>query len=67
MQYHVEIEPDTVDNWGSVPAYRRALEATLGPEALPGLKVDAEMAMAGLMDNAERLYRNFRQAISIGG
>ena len=30
MQYHVEIEPETVDNWGAVPAYRDALEKTLG-------------------------------------
>ena len=34
MQYHVEIEPDTVDNWGAVPAYAEALSSTLGDEAL---------------------------------
>ena len=36
MQYHVEVEPDTVTNWGDVPAYRTALESTLGPTALVG-------------------------------
>ena len=25
MQYHVEVEPDTIDNWGGVPEYRTAL------------------------------------------
>ena len=30
MQYHVEVEADTVSNWGEVPAYREALLATLG-------------------------------------
>ena len=26
MQYHVEIESDTVDNWGAIPAYAEALD-----------------------------------------
>lgn len=64
MQYHVEIEPETVDNWGAVPAYRHALENTLGPEALTRLKADADANMRDLTDNARTLYRNFRQALS---
>ena len=30
MQYHVEIESDTVENWGAIPAYAEALINTLG-------------------------------------
>ena len=67
MQYHVEIEPETVDNWAAVPAYRQALETTLGEEALPRLKNDADAKMAGFVDNAEKLYRNFRAAARLGG
>jgi GMP synthase-like glutamine amidotransferase len=64
MQYHVEIEPETVDNWGAVPAYRQALETTLGAQALPQLKKDADANLRDLTDNAEKLYRNFRRSIS---
>jgi GMP synthase-like glutamine amidotransferase len=63
MQYHVEIEPETVDNWGAVPAYRKALETTLGAEALSRLKAEADTAMDGFLGNAEKLYRNFRNAV----
>lgn len=62
MQYHVEIEPETVENWGAVPAYRQAMEKTLGTEALPRLKAEADAAMAGFLGNAEKLYRNFMHA-----
>jgi GMP synthase-like glutamine amidotransferase len=63
MQYHVEIEPETVDNWGAVPAYRRALETTLGKDALSTLKAEADAAMPGFLGNAEKLYRNFTRAV----
>jgi GMP synthase-like glutamine amidotransferase len=63
MQYHVEVEPDTVDNWSAVPAYRHALETTLGASALTNLKRDAAASMAGFTANAEKLYRNFRRAL----
>jgi GMP synthase-like glutamine amidotransferase len=64
MQYHVEIEPETVDNWGAIPAYRCALEDTLGQRALGQLKADADANMHDLTENARKLYRNFRQALA---
>ena len=64
MQYHVEIEPETVDNWGAVPTYRQALETTLGGDALPKLKAEADAAMEESLGNAEKLYRNFRRALA---
>jgi GMP synthase-like glutamine amidotransferase len=64
VQYHVEIEPDTVTNWGAVPAYRQALEATLGTDALSRLEVAAGANMKDCNGNAESLYRNFMAAIS---
>ncbi len=62
MQYHVEVEPDTVDNWGKVPAYRQALESNLGADALAELKADADAQMSGFMNSAAMLYRNFKAA-----
>lgn len=64
MQYHVEVEPDTVANWGEIEAYRTSLERTLGKGALETMKADADANMTGFVDNAEKLYRNFMTAIS---
>ena len=63
MQYHVEVEPDTVSNWGVVPVYRAALESTLGPTALVGLIAAAEQHMDDFVANAECLYDNFMEAV----
>ncbi len=60
MQYHVELEPDTIPNWGSVPAYETALAKTRGPDALQGLAKEAEPLMDGFVRAARILYRNFR-------
>lgn len=59
MQYHIELEPDTIDNWARVPAYRQALEASLGHQALLDMKSAAEQEMVGFIASARRLYRNF--------
>lgn len=59
MQYHVEIEPDTVDNWGSVPAYKNALMQTLGPDALTEMRETVNGNLHDFMANAKQLYRNF--------
>jgi GMP synthase-like glutamine amidotransferase len=64
MQYHVEIEPDTVTNWGAVPAYKNALEATLGHGALSRLEVAAAAHMKDCNSNAQSLYQNFIASIS---
>ena len=63
MQYHVEVEPDTVSIWGKIPAYRNALEATLGIDGLEAMQADAARNMADFMSNAECLYRNFKRLI----
>ena len=64
MQYHVEVEPDTVDNWARVPAYRLSLENTLGADGLDQMQADADANMNGFASNAERLYRNFMQTVT---
>ena len=63
MQYHVEVEPDTVATWGAVPAYREALAQTLGDDALTRMARDAEREMPAFLSSAERLYGNFRRIL----
>lgn len=59
MQYHVEVEPDTVDNWGEVPAYRDALLETLGKHGHAAMKMAADKNMPDFLQCAETIYRNF--------
>jgi len=64
MQYHVEVESDTVENWAQIPAYRNALINTLGEEALPGLLETATRELNSFAANSELLYRNFIEAMN---
>jgi len=59
MQYHVEIEPDTVDNWAAVPAYRQALMESIGTAGYQKMAGDADANMADMTRAAEKLYDNF--------
>jgi GMP synthase-like glutamine amidotransferase len=61
MQYHVEIEPDTVDNWGAVPAYAAALQATLGDDGLSMMKRESEAVIENCLVSARQIYQNFMQ------
>ncbi len=63
MQYHVEAEEDTVDNWGAVPAYHDALIATLGAEGLPNMKLAADQNIDNFLQCSEKIYRNFMRVI----
>jgi GMP synthase-like glutamine amidotransferase len=59
IQYHVELEPETIPTWGQIPAYEAALAASQGPGALGRLAAAAEPLMPTFGEGAERLYRNF--------
>ena len=63
MQYHVEIEPDTVDNWGAVPAYAEALRLTLGDGALLTMKADTDANMSQCLSCARQIYQNFMKTL----
>lgn len=64
MQYHVEVEEDTVDNWGVVPAYRDALISTLGGNGLTMMKAGADENMQNFLECSEMIYRNFMKAVA---
>jgi GMP synthase-like glutamine amidotransferase len=59
LQYHVELEPETIPTWGAIPAYAAALDATQGEGALARMADAAAPLMDGFVASAERLYRNF--------
>jgi len=58
-QYHVELEPDTIDNWGAVPAYAEALEASLGADAMEKMNTAAAAEMESFAANSRTLYEGF--------
>jgi GMP synthase-like glutamine amidotransferase len=59
MQYHVELEPETISDWGEVPAYAQALVAANGPGALARMNEAASPLMEQFNRDAQRLYSNF--------
>ena len=59
VQYHVELTTDTVPQWGEVPEYAAALEATLGAGALVRLRAEAQHAMADFNHTARVLFDNW--------
>ena len=67
MQYHAEIEPDTVANWGEVPAYHDALLAALGDNGLGTMQSAADEQMPAFLSSAETLYRNFMKQVTLAG
>lgn len=59
MQYHVELEPDTVTNWATVPAYYNALMASIGQTGYEAMTRDADCNMDDFTSNAQKLCQNF--------
>lgn len=59
LQYHVELTPRTVGEWGAIPTYACALDDTLGQGALPKLDAAATAKMAEFTGNSRKLYDNF--------
>jgi GMP synthase-like glutamine amidotransferase len=60
-QFHLEVEPDTVDAWAAIPAYAEALQTTLGPGGAARLRADCDARMAEFEAMAERVYINWLQ------
>jgi GMP synthase-like glutamine amidotransferase len=62
LQFHLEVEPDTVHTWSHIAEYRTALEKQLGPEGLAAIDRDAAAKMDAFQRTAERVYINWLQA-----
>ncbi len=59
IQYHVELEADTIAKWGEIPAYATALEKVQGEGALARMDAAARPLMPAFARNARRLYDGF--------
>lgn len=66
MQFHVEVEDDTVANWAEIAEYAGALDRALGQGAAPRLAADCAARMADFNRTAERVYINWLQAAAQG-
>ena len=61
IQFHIEIKDTTVNEWGCVPEYKRALEKELGPDALEKFDLAARENMANMNKYSQILYNNFKK------
>ena len=61
LQFHLEVEEDTVTSWGKIDAYANALKEALGPNGLSILEKDCMANMTEFEKNAERVYINWLQ------
>jgi len=59
IQFHVEITPTTVAEWGAVPEYAQALEAAFGSDGIALLEEKTGAQMADFNANSRQLYENF--------
>lgn len=62
IQFHIEIEADTVANWYQIPEYKKALIDTLGETGAQQFEADVAARITQLNAAAERLYINWYQA-----
>lgn len=60
-QFHVEVEPDTVDNWAAIPEYEAALIKAMGPDGVAQMRAAVDARLEEFNAMAERLYINWLQ------
>jgi len=61
IQFHVEVLPQTVDEWYAIPTYAEALHRNLGQDGVPAFKQAAVREMANFNRMARVLYDNWRR------
>ncbi len=64
VQFHLEIEDDTVSNWNKIPEYADALVGALGGEGAAKLEEECKAHQKSFEDMAERVYINWLQTAS---
>ncbi|WP_435162828.1 type 1 glutamine amidotransferase [Candidatus Pelagibacter bacterium nBUS_25] len=60
IQFHIEIKDTTVNEWGRVPEYKKALEDQLGEGALEKFDNAAKDNMSDMNNYSKILYENFK-------
>lgn len=61
MQFHIEIEADTVGNWAAIDEYAEALDKAMGQGAVQRLDAACAERIGAFNEMAERLYMNWLQ------
>jgi GMP synthase-like glutamine amidotransferase len=59
LQFHVEVTPAMVDEWGSVPEYRASLEALRGAGAMDELRKETVAGQPRLQQGCRTIFENF--------
>ena len=63
IQFHIEIKDTTVNEWGCVPEYKKALEDQLGDGALEKFDKSAKDNMIDMNNYSNILYNNFKKLL----
>ena len=63
IQFHIEIKDTTVNEWGCVPEYKKALEDQLGNGALEKFDQSAKDNMKDMNNYSTILYNNFKKLL----
>ena len=63
IQFHIEIKNTTVNEWGCVPEYKKALEDQLGKGALEKFDQSAKDNMKNMNNYSTILYDNFKKLL----
>ena len=63
IQFHIEIKDTTVNEWGCVPEYKKALEDQLGDGALEKFHQSAKKNMKDMNNYSKILYDNFKNLL----
>jgi GMP synthase-like glutamine amidotransferase len=63
IQFHIEIKDTTVQEWGCVPEYKKALEDQLGNDALKKLDQSAKDNLLDMNNYSKILYSNFKKLL----
>ncbi|MGB0410628.1 MAG: type 1 glutamine amidotransferase [Pikeienuella sp.] len=61
VQFHIEIEDDTVQTWAEIPEYAESLRAALGENGPAELAASCAAEMPNFARMAERFYMNWLQ------
>jgi GMP synthase-like glutamine amidotransferase len=64
VQFHVEIEDNTVMEWAKIPQYAESLEAALGGDGVATMQAACEAEMKAFNTAAERIYINWLQCVA---
>jgi len=66
VQFHLEVEADTVTNWAAIPQYAASLRKALGADGAARLEAECGRRLPDFNAMAERVYINWMQATVSG-